>query len=102
MEDKSINEKKIDEIISRCKKAMDVSYYKYGEARKNFGEGRVDALKSLDNCLIKFNRTKNTEYLQDAINYILFRMLFSLPGAHYELTDSDGSAGVDGTPINME
>lgn len=58
MEDKSINEKKIDDIIKKCKNAMDVSYYKYGEARKNFAEGRVDALKSLDNCLIKFNKTK--------------------------------------------
>lgn len=102
MEDKTISEKKIDEIIGRCKKAMDVSYYKYGDARSNFKGGRVDALKSLDNCLIKFNKTKNTEYLQDAINYILFRMLYPLPGDHYTPTDSDGSAGVVGTPINME
>lgn len=81
---------------------MDVSYYKYGEARKNFAEGRVDALKSLDNCLIKFNKTKNTEYLQDAINYLLFRMLFPMPEDHYTPTDSIDSAGVYGTPINMK
>ena len=102
MEDKTINEKKIDEVVNRCKRAMDISYYKYGDARKNFGEGRVDALGSLDNCLIKFNKTKNTEYLHDAINYLLFRILFPLPGDHYTPTDSDGSAGVDGTPVNME
>lgn len=102
MQDPTIREKNIDEIIQRCKNAMDVSYFKYGEARKNFGEGRVDALGSVDNCLIKFNRTKNTEYLQDAINYLLFRMMFPLPGDHYTPTDSDGSAGVVGIPVNME
>ncbi len=102
MEDKSINEQKINEIVSRCKKALDVSYFKYGEARKNYAGGRVDALGSLDKCLIKFNKTQNTEYLQDAINYILLRILFPLPGDHYTPTDSDGSAGIDGIPINME
>ena len=102
MEDPTIKEKEIDKIISRCKCAMDVSYYKYGPARKNFGEGRVDAVKSIDLCLMKYNKTKNLEYLQDVINYALFRMLYPLPGDFYEQTDSDGSAGVVGTPINME
>lgn len=102
MEDPTINEKKIDEVIANCKAAMDVSYYKYGSAKKNFAEGRVDAVKTIDNCLIKFNRTKNLEYLQDVINYALFRILYPLPGDTYEVTDSDGSAGVVGTPINME
>lgn len=102
IDDPTINEKEIDKIIERCKGAMNVSYFKYGEARKNFAEGRVDALGSLDNCLIKFNKTKNLEYLQDVINYALFRIMFPLPGDFYAATDSDGSAGVDGTPINME
>ena len=102
MQDPTVKEKEIDTIIQRCKNAMDVSYYKQGAAKKNFGEGRVDALGSLDKCLIAFNRTKNLEYLQDVINYALFRMLFPLPGDHYTPTDSDGSAGTDGTPINME
>ena len=102
MQDPTINEKKMNDIVKKCKGAMDVSYYKYGEARKNFGEGRVDALGSLDNCLIKFNSTKNLEYLYDGINYLLFRIMFPLPGDHFTPTDSDGSAGVDGTPVNME
>ena len=102
MEDPTVSEKKIDEIIERCKKAMDVSYYKYGPARKNFTEGRVDAIKSIDLCLIKFNKTHNAEYLQDVINYALFRILYPLPGDKFEVTDSNESAGVVGTPINME
>lgn len=102
MEDRTIKERTIDDTIVRCKQKLDISYYKYGPADKNFGGGRVDALGSLDKCLIKFNRTKNTEYLEDAINYLLLRILFPMPGDHYTLTDSNGSAGVDGVPINME
>lgn len=102
MEDKTIKEQEIDKTILHCKQKLDVSYYKYGPAGKNFGGGRVDALGSLDKCLIKFNRTKNAEYLEDAINYLLLRILFPMPGDHYTPTNSDGSAGVDGVPINME
>lgn len=102
MEDKTIKEQEMDKTILHCKQKLDVSYYKYGPAGKNFGGGRVDALGSLDKCLIKFNRTKNAEFLEDAINYLLLRILFPMPGDHYTPTDSDGSAGVDGVPINME
>lgn len=79
MEDKSINEKKINEVISKCKNKLDMSYFKYGEARKNYAGGRVDA-----------------------INYILLRILFPLHGDYYTETDSSESAGIDIVPINME
>ena len=79
-----------------------MSYYKYGPANRNFGEGRVDAEKTIDNCLIKFHKTRNTEYLHDIINYCMFGIMFPLPGDYYKHTDSDSSAGVVGTPINME
>ena len=42
------------------------------------------------------------EYLQDVINYALFRILYPLPGDKFEVTDSNESAGVVGTPVNME
>lgn len=102
MEDATIKEQEIDKIITHCKQKFDMSYFKYGPAGKNYGSGRVDALGTLDKCIIKFNRTKNTEYLEDAINYLLLRMLFPMPGDHYTLTDSSESAGLDGVPINME
>ncbi len=102
MMDPSIDEKKIDRIIDKCKAELNQSYYKYGEARKNYGDARVDALGTLDNCLIKFNKTKNTEYLHDAINYLLLRLMFPMPGDHFEQTGPEGSAGLDGTPIAME
>lgn len=37
MEDRTIKERTIDDTIVRCKQKLDVSYYKYGPAGKNFG-----------------------------------------------------------------
>lgn len=81
---------------------VEVSYYKYGSARDNFGSGRVDAIGSLELCLEKFKKTHNTEYLLDVANYAMFRYMFPLPGEFFKQTDSSESAGTIGTPINME
>ena len=35
------------------------SFYKYGPARKNFGEGRVDALATAQRCLDAFEKDHN-------------------------------------------
>lgn len=79
-----------------------VSYHKYGSAQKNFGEGRVDAIGSLELCLDKFKRTGNTEYLLDVANYAMFRYMHPMPNEYFKATDSKDSAGTVGTPINME
>nr|DAW41317.1 MAG TPA: hypothetical protein [Caudoviricetes sp.] len=79
-----------------------VSYHKYGPARKNFGEGRVDALETAQLCLDAFRRDHNTEHLVDAANYLMFRYMFSMPGEYFKPTDDSGSVGTVGTPINME
>lgn len=100
--DETINEKQLDDLLKMCKDRMNVSYYKYGPAKKNFGEGRVSAVGSLEKCVDKFKKTKNTEYLLDVINYALFGVMFPLPGEYFKATDSGESAGTDGTPINME
>jgi hypothetical protein len=84
------------------KSRVEVSFYKYGSARDNFGSGRVDAIGSLELCLEKFKKTKNTEYLLDVANYAMFRYMFPLPGEYFKATDSSESAGTVGTPINME
>lgn len=91
-----------EEFDNRRKARVMVSYYKYGPARKNFGEGRVDAIGSLELCLEKFKKTGNTEYLLDVANYAMFRYMFPMPGEYFRNTDSDESAGTVGTPINME
>lgn len=97
-----INREYSEEFDNRRKARVMVSYYKYGPAKKNFGEGRVDAIGSLELCLEKFKKTKNTEYLLDVANYAMFRYMFPMPGEYFRNTDSDESAGTVGTPINME
>ena len=39
---------------------VEVSYYKYGPARKNFGEGRVDAVATAERCIEAFKKDGNT------------------------------------------
>ena len=81
---------------------VEVARYKYGPARDNFGAGRVDALATADRCLDAFRRDHNLEHLLDAANYLMFRFAHPLPGDYFKATDSDGSVGTVGTPINME
>ena len=81
---------------------VEASYYKYGPARDNFGAGRVDALATADRCLDAFRRDHNLEHLLDAANYLMFRFAYPLPGDYFKATDSNGSVGTVGTPINME
>ena len=78
------------------------SYYKYGPARKNFGEGRVDAIGSLELCLDKFKKTGNTEYLCDVANYAMFRFMYPMSDEFFKTTSDKESAGTIGTPVNME
>ena len=81
---------------------IEVSYYKYGSARDNFGSGRVDAIKTAELCIEAFKKDHNTEHLIDAANYLMFRYMYPLPGEFFKATDSSGSVGTIGTPINME
>ena len=99
---KDIEREYSEEFDNLRKSRVYVSYYKYGAAKKNFGEGRVDAIGSLELCLEKFKKTGNTEYLLDVANYAMFRYMFPLPGEYFKATDSSESAGTVGTPINME
>lgn len=84
------------------KNRVEVSYYKYGPARDNFGSGRVDAIATAELCIEAFKKDHNTEHLVDAANYLMFRYMYPLPGEFFKATDSNGSVGTVGTPINME
>lgn len=81
---------------------VEISYFKYGPARDNYGSGRVDALATAEQCLEAFKRDHNTEHLVDAANYLMFRFMYPMPGEFFKATDSDGSVGLVGTPITME
>ena len=84
------------------KNRVEVAFYKYGPARKNFGEGRVDAIGTAYRCLDAFEKDHNLEHLLDAANYLMFRFMFPMPGDFFRATDSRESVGTVGTPINME
>lgn len=81
---------------------IEISYFKYGSARDNFGSGRVDALATAEKCLEAFKKDHNTEHLVDAANYLMFRFMYPMQGEQFAPTDSDCSVGTVGTPINME
>ena len=83
------------------KNRVEVSYYKYGPASKNFGEHLVNALETMKMCVKKYEKTGNTEYLVDAANYLMFEFEYpSIKGAHFESTDSSESAGISGISYN--
>ena len=81
---------------------VEVSFHKYGPARDNFSSGRVDALATAELCIDAFKKDHNTEHLVDAANYLMFRWMYPMPGEFFKSTDSSGSVGTVGTPINFE
>lgn len=82
------------------KNRVEVSYYKYGPARKNYKTGNVQALPSMERCIEKYNSTGNTEYLVDAANYLMFEFMYPQhPKAHFKATDSKDSAGIVGISV---
>lgn len=83
------------------KNRVEVSFFKYGPARKNFRTGNVKAIPSMELCIEKYNSTGNTEYLVDAANYLMFEFMYPQhPKAHFKATDSQESAGIVGISVN--
>lgn len=100
---KDILDREYSEEFDRLRKnRVQVSFYKYGPARDNFGGGRVDALKTAEMCIDAFKKDGNTEHLVDAANYLMFRFMYPYEGESFKATDSNGSVGTVGTPINFE
>ncbi len=83
------------------KNRVEVSFFKYGPARKNFRTGNVKAIPSMELCIEKYNSTGNTEYLVDAANYLMFEFMYPQhPKAYFKATDSRDSAGIVGISVN--
>ena len=51
------------------KNRVEVSFYKYGPASKNFGEGLVDALSTMEQCVEKYKKTKTKNPMPNANQY---------------------------------
>lgn len=86
---------RVDELR---KNRVKMSFYKYGSAKDNFTlAGGVDAVKTHELCVKKYQETGNAEYLLDAMNYLMFEFMYpKKEGAHFKATDSSESAGVVG------
>ena len=98
-----ILKREYSEVFDKERKyRVEVSYHKYGSARDNFGSGRVDAFETAKLCLDAFEKDKNLEHLIDAANYLMFRFMYPMPNEYFKPTDSSGSVGTVGTPINFE
>lgn len=91
-----------EEFDKLRKNRIEMAHYKYGPAKINFGDGLVNAMETMNNCVAKYKETGNTEYLLDAANYLMFEFTYSKhPNAHFKATDSCGSAGTVGKPYNQ-
>lgn len=94
--------KEYSEEFDRLRKnRVEMSFYKYGPVRKNFGTGNVQAIPTMERCIKKHQETGNREYLLDASNYLMFEYMFPQhPKAHFRATSSEESAGIVGMSVN--
>lgn len=83
-------------FVTKMKNAIELSYYKYGNAKKTYPE-LAQAYKCLRERLDLYEKTHNTEFLVDAANFAMLEFMFpSFADAKYTPTDSDKSPGLAG------
>ena len=98
-----LNQEFSAEFVKLMQARVEQSFHKYGPARANFAEGRVDPVKTAKICLDAFEKDHNTEHLIDAANYFMFAFKFrNALGYDFRSTGSSESVGTVGTPINFE
>lgn len=80
-----------EEFVTKMKNAIEMSYYKYGNASKTYPE-LAKAHKCIQQRLDLYLKTHNTEYLIDVANFAMLEYMFpSFKDSKYEPTDSDKS-----------
>lgn len=83
-------------FVEKMRNAIEMSYYKYGNARKTYPE-LAQAYKCIQERLDLYLKTHNTEYLVDVANFAMLEFKFpAFDDAKYRPTDSDGSPGLAG------
>ena len=90
----------IDEILKldynadfdeKCKQAIVMSHYKYGEVKANYtgSPPNVDCAKTLEERWALYKLTGNTQYLIDVANQARIEFTYPQhPKAHYQPKDS--------------
>lgn len=101
MNELNMSQEYSDEFDRLRKNRVEMSFYKYGPVRKNFGTGNVQAIPTMELCIKKYQETGNREYLLDAANYLMFEYMFPQHHkAHFRATSSEESAGIVGMSVN--
>lgn len=81
------------EFVRGMRDRMAMSYHKYGPVRQGFPD-KVDAMSSMEQRVLEYQRTGNSEFLIDAANFLMIEfMLPRHPKAHFRPTDSHESPG---------
>lgn len=76
------------------KRAMAMSYYKYGPVVDNYekhnkSEGFLDAVANATRRIKRYEETGNTEFLVDAANFCMIEFMYPQHDkAHFKSTDS--------------
>ena len=84
------------------KKAMINSFYKYGPAKKNYGEYKcMDAIKNLEIRLQKYKETGNTEYLVRCSKFRHVRVYASFHSRSEIHTDGYVTCEIAGFGVNQ-
>ena len=85
-----------ESFVNKMKNALEMSYYKYGEAKLTYPE-LAQAYKCVRERLELYEKTHNTEYLVDVANFAMLEFMFpAFKDASYKPTDSDKSPGLAG------
>ena len=101
MESLDMSKEYSEEFDKLRKNRVEMSFYKYGPARKNFATGNVQAIPTMELCVKKYQETGNREFLLDASNYLMFEYMFPQhPKAHFRATSSEESTGIVGISVN--
>lgn len=97
MEQIDISKEYREEFDNLRRNRVEMSFYKYGPARKNLANGNVQAIPTMELCVKKYRETGNREFLLDASNYLMFEYMFPQhPKAHFRATSSEESVGIVG------
>ena len=85
-----------DEFITKMKRAIETSHYKYGWLSDTYPE-LAQADKCIQERLDLYEKTHNKEYLVDIANFAMIEFMHpSHPDSKYIPTDSDASPGLAG------
>jgi len=83
------------------KNRMVTSFFKYGPVKKNYTEGHIDAVGSLEKRLQMYKDTGNTEYLCDIANFAMIEFMYPQhTDAHFTAVD-DGESHIVGKGVNQ-